>query len=344
MKRFIIVLVTILVILCCVYYSCECYTESSYTIPTVKFPFKNTFDDQGKKLNVILIAAPFRSSEDVDQYNAYKKQGLEFAGISSYLDFPNPIKNPYEDQYHVIQKHNYPGMVTTWLNCFRKEGYTDKISHLPNILLTEADLKDVKNVKIDSSIKKEYDFLYCCLPDNDQCTPGWQSYNRNWDLAKKCLEVMCSQFRLKGVLVGRKGCEFTNQCDGIVKVVPFLKYDEFQKEIQKCKFLFVPNISDASPRVITETMCYNIPVLVNRDILGGWHNVIPSITGEFFTNENDIALSITNMLKNYSQYQPRKWYEENRGKEISGKKLANFLIENYPTLNNKNMKYATITI
>lgn len=343
-----IFIVSLLSMLIIIFYLCkyfEWYSNSSIsTIPTVSFPFKNMFDDKGNKLNIILIAAPFRSKKDDESYESYKKQGLSFAGISSYLDFPNPINNPYEDTYHVLQKHNYPSMVTTWLNCFRKNGYTQPFSHLPHILLTEADLKDVSTVKIDTTIPKEYDFLYCCLPDNDQCTPGWQSYNRNWDLAKKCLEVMCSQFNLKGILVGRKGCEFTNQCDGIVKVVPFLPYNDFQKEIQKCRFLFVPNISDASPRVITETICYNIPVLVNQNILGGWHNVIPSVTGEFFTDENDIASSISKLMKNYSQYQPRKWYTENRGHTISGKKLANFLIQHYPTLNNKDMKYATITL
>lgn len=342
MKPIFIIAALSIVLIIFYYKYFEWYSDSD--VPTVSFPFKNLFDDKGKKLNVILIAAPFRSKKDEELYDSYKKQGLLFAGISSYLDFPNPIHNPHEDTYHVIQKHNYPSMVSTWLHCFRKNGYTQPFSHLPHILLTEADLKNVSNIKIDPTIQKEYDFLYCCLPDNDQCTPGWQSYNRNWDLAKKCLEVMCSQFNLKGVLIGRKGCEFTSQCDGIVKVLPFLPYEEFQKEIQKCRFLFVPNVSDASPRVITETMCYNIPVLVNQNILGGWHNVIPSVTGEFFTDENDIASSISKLFQNYSRYQPRKWYNENRGHHITGKKLANFLIQNYPTINNKEMEYAIISL
>ena len=42
------------------------------TIPTVSFPFKNTFDDQGNKLNVILISAPFRTEEDEQKYKEYK--------------------------------------------------------------------------------------------------------------------------------------------------------------------------------------------------------------------------------------------------------------------------------
>ena len=36
--------------------------------PIVSTPFKNVFDDQGNLLNVILIAAPFRTVEDEQAY------------------------------------------------------------------------------------------------------------------------------------------------------------------------------------------------------------------------------------------------------------------------------------
>ena len=99
--------------------------------------------------------------------------------------------------------------------------------------LSESDLRDGNSNKPDTSIKKEYDFIYICLNDNDKCTPGWQSYNRNWELGKQCLDVMCGKYKLKGALVGRENCEFSNLCSGIVKVHPFLDYHSFQKELQK---------------------------------------------------------------------------------------------------------------
>jgi hypothetical protein len=114
--------------------------------------------------------------------------------------------------------------------------------------------------------------------------------------------------------------------------------------MKRCKTILVPNIYDASPRVITEAMCYNMPVLVNENILGGWHNVIPDVTGEFFTDEDTAVKAYEKVMANYSSYTPRDWYMKNRGKEISGAHLAKFLIEHYPTINNKTMKYATITI
>ena len=312
----------------------------SFSAPLAEFPFKNVYNDKGERMNVILLSAPFRTIEHEQKYEEYRNQGLLFCGISSYLDFPNPIENPYEDRFHIQQNHSYPDMASAWLHCFRRHGYTERFQHLPHLLLTEADLKDVDTVTPSTEADKEYDFLYCCLKDNDQCEPGWQSYNRNWDLAKRCLEVMCSVFHLRGVLVGRQNCEFSGQCDGIVKVIPFLPHHEFQAELRKCRFLFVPNIADASPRVITEAITMDIPVLVNEQILGGWHNVIPGVTGEFFRDETDLPRAIRTL--HTTHYHPRKWFSQNRGKQHSGKQLAEFLRGVFPSLPPTSI--ATITI
>jgi len=318
-------------------------------VPDVKFPFKNSRDNNGKKLNVIMISAPFRTEADENTYIDLKKQGMHFCGISSYLDFPDKIVNPFEDRFHEKRNHDYISMVSSWLYCFRPEKMPKNLlnSKLPMMLLTEADLKDTDGYyKPDPTIPKEYDFMYICLDDdegpNPKCVPGWQWYNRNWDLGKKCLEVMCSEYNLKGIIVGRTNCEFTDKCNGIVKTVPFMDFHTFQKEMKKCKWLFVPNISDASPRVMTEALCYNMPVLTNYDIIGGWHNVIPGVTGEFFTDENDIIPALDKLTQNYDKYNAREWYCKNRGRNIYGKKLAEFLKKNYPQLNNPNVEWADI--
>jgi len=316
-------------------------------VPDVKFPFKNCRDENYKKLNVIMISAPFRTKEDEETYAKYKEQGLAFCGISSYLDFPDKIKSPYEDRFHEERGHNYIHMVTTWLHCFRKVPPILANSGLPMDLITEADLKDTDGYyKPDPTIKKEYDFMYICLDDDEspdsKCVPGWQWYNRNWDLAKLCLTTMCRDFHLKGIIVGRTNCEFTDYCSGIVKTVPFMDFHAFQKEMQKCRFLFVPNVSDASPRVMTEAMCYNLPVLTNYNIIGGWHNVVPGVTGEFFTDENNVKEGLKKITENYDSYRPREWYCANRGRNHYGKKLAEFLKQNYPNLNNPNVQIADI--
>lgn len=341
-----IVLILILISIIVYYAYKKVKSELFLNVPIVSFPFKNLYDHNHNLLNIILISAPFREFKHEQLYEEYKAKGMYFCGISSYLNFPGVIDNPYEDKFHIERKHDYIQMVSAWLHCFRPDKIPDNLlnSKLPMELITEADLKDTDNENYKIQTEKEYDFMYCCLEDNKKCEAGWQSINRNWDLAKKCLEVMCGKFKLKGLLVGRTNCEFTDKCNGIVKILPFLSYPEFQKEMQKCKFLFVPNIIDASPRIIAEALCYNMPVLVNSNILGGWHNVISGVTGEFFTDENNIIPALSTIIDNYNTYEPRKWFTSNRGSKITGRILAQFLKKCYPNINNKEMQYATITI
>ena len=321
----------------------EKYDELSGEVPTVAFPFKNLFDDKGNKLNVILLSAPFRGKDNEELYASYKRGGMNFCGISSYINFPDKIHNPFEDTFHERQKHDYVSMASTWLYCSRTP--TENIKRVPHTLLTEADLKNV-NHYTPGTAEKEYDYMIVCLEDNPSCSPGWNSYNRNWELTKKCLVVL-SQRGLKGVVIGRDKCKNDQVCsvcmDNHVTLKPMLQFHDFSAEMKKCRFLVVPNIYDASPRIITEALCYNLPVIVNKHIHGGWHNVIPGVTGEFFSDETDLPHALRD-IKVENKYQPRDWYVKHRGLVHSGKKLAEFLIEHYPNLNYKTMSYASITI
>ena len=333
MKRkylFIILLLVIIVAAALIYRtknSLYKYVEGfTSKVPSVEFPFKNVKNQRGENLNIIAISAPFREEKHEQLYKQYKDQGVHFLGISSYLNFPEKIFNPYEDRFHEKRNHNYLKMVSSWVYCTREPSTNMKNAKIPLIQLTEADMKDTDAYSPDRSIKKEYDFMYVCLDDNKKCQPGWQSYNRNWELGKKCLKVMCSKYNLKGLIVGRTNCKITDLCTDKIKFVPFMEFHEFQKTMQKCRFLFVPNIADASPRVITEALCYDMPVIVNENILGGWHNVIPGKTGEFFTNEINLTYALDKVSK--TTYKPREWFLKHRGKH-SRKQFADFLKKNY---------------
>lgn len=313
----------------------ERYSESD--IPLVRFPFKNLFDENGQKLNVILIAAPFREKEHENLYEKYKKMGLSFCGISSYLTFPQKITNPFDNFFHAERKHKYTEMVSAWLHCFRDP--PPEIKKLPHLLLAEADLKNTNDYKPDYNKEKEYDLMYLSLSDNNDCRKGWNWVCRNFDLALKCFEKMASR-PLKILVVGRENCKFPNAHQITQK--QFLPFHEFAKEMKKCKALFLPNVLDAFPRVLAEALCYDIPVLVNHEIVGGWSSVIPGVTGEFFRTEEDVLPALDKVLT--GKYTPRKWYVENNGLHNSGKKLAQFLVKHFPNLNNKEVKVASITI
>ena len=313
----------------------ESYSESG--IPLVRFPFKNLFDENGEKLNVILIAAPFREREHEKLYEEYKAKDLQVCGISSYLTFPQPITNSFDNFYHVERKHKYTEMVSAWLHCFRDP--SPEIKKLPNLLLAEADLKNVNAYKPDPNVEKEYDLMYLSLSDNKDCRKGWNWVCRNFDLALKCFDKMGSR-SLKILVVGRENCTFPHPHQITQK--KFLPFHEFAREMKKCKALFLPNILDAFPRVLTEALCYDIPVLVNHDIVGGWSSVVPGVTGEFFRTEEDVLPALDKILT--QTYTPRKWYAEHNGLQNSGKKLAKFLVDNFPRLNNKQVQIASITI
>jgi len=61
------------------------------------------------------------------------------------------------------------------------------------------------------------------------------------------------------------------------------KYDQKSLNLimKAVKFVLVPSIADASPRIITEALVRNVPVVLNSSIYGGW-KYIDENTGSFF--------------------------------------------------------------
>ena len=96
--------------------------------------------------------------------------------------------------------------------------------------------------------------------------------------------------------------------------------------------MFIPNIVDASPRILTEALCYNLTCLVNYNILGGW-KYVTEMTGEFFHNEEDFETSLRKLLNNLDKYTPSKYYRTHYGKNTTGVELRDFLCENITDIN-----------
>jgi len=302
----------------------------------VVFPFKKIYDQNMKFSKLISISAPFRETKHQTILDELKKQGYQFIIISSYCEFPSKISNPigindiYDDR-EKYGKYIYDDMAIACLHCFRNPDNYIKPG-IPRLLLSESDFTEPNQLIPNPKYKKSYDVLYVCLDDSDDmtCVEGWQAHNRNWELGKKCIKIMCEAFHLRVLIFGRNGCKLAPKCSKFVKTKPFTPYHKFLKYLQKSKMLFVPNIADASPRVATQAMCLNVPVLMNKNIVGGW-KYINDKTGEFFTDENDFSNVMTKMLN--KQYEPRKYFEENYGIKKSGEKLLEFVKEHYKDLN-----------
>ena len=313
--------------------------------PVVKRPFVNLYDNLGNRLNVILISKPFSGDSQYQQCLKLKKNNIVL-GIASYLEFPNMVTNPFENFTENYKKYKYKELVEGWIHCFRNPKNYFPPS-LPLLFASESDFIDCNVCKPDPNIQKEYDFCYICLKvdQKKKLCDDWATWNKNWTLAKKCLDIFCNKYKLKGLLIGRKNCDLPNGCNELMETTDMLSHSELKKMYNKSRFIFLPNEKDASPRVLTEALAYNVPVLINKNILGGW-KYINNETGEFFNDENHIGPAlekIMNKIKN-NKYEPRNFFVKNYSVINSGKRLKKFLYDNYGSrinINQNNIDYIT---
>jgi hypothetical protein len=134
---------------------------------------------------------------------------------------------------------------------------------------------------------------------------------------------------MKGLVVGRVGCGLEEKYGDKLEVVEWLDWHILQDKMRESKMLFVPNIYDASPRVVAECITKDVPVLMNKNILCG-SKYINYDTGELFSNETDLRPALTNLVNKQYKISPKKWWSENYSNERCEKKLRNFLYESFP--------------
>jgi hypothetical protein len=103
--------------------------------------------------------------------------------------------------------------------------------------------------------------------------------------------------------------------------------------VNQARWVFLPQVCDASPRVSTQGLVMNKPLLMNRNIMGGWKYLIPGQTGEFFHDMSDFKGSLRRILDNTrggtSPYRPLDFVKDNYGNAHSGKRLYDFVKEHW---------------
>ena len=73
-------------------------------------------------------------------------------------------------------------------------------------------------------------------------------------------KILSGKLGLKGMLVGRKGCKLPSNCTHLLETTGWLNQSELIDNFRKSqKFILVPNKTDASPRVLTEALCCDLP-------------------------------------------------------------------------------------
>lgn len=77
----------------------------------------------------------------------------------------------------------------------------------------------------------------------------------------------------------------------------------------------------------------NIPLLMNRNIMGGWKYMREGETGEFFHDMSDFKESLRKILDNTrggnSPYRPLEFVKNHYGNAKSGERLYDFVRKNW---------------
>ena len=185
---------------------------------------------------------------------------------------------------------------------------------------------------------KRFDFAYVMSDLNTttgECD-SWGAFAKNWSFVRDyALDIFCGELNMTGVLMVTKDaktgkrCDIPPSCKGKILQTPFLPQDEVLDYMRQSRFLFLPQVWDASPRVATQALTLNVPLLMNRNIIGGWKYIVSGHTGEFFHDHSDLRQSVEHLMANLDGYKPRKHVLEYYGDENAGTKLRKFVEENF---------------
>jgi len=291
-----------------------------------EYPFQQVATQSGQQVNIILV----RSHMSQHQRKLFEqhKDEILFIGISSMNDYP--LSDDGVD---------WVGMYPGFLHMMR-----DPEKHFPphvkHLLMSQSDFSLPDFPWRDYNKPKLYDFTYSAS-DCDVASDGkgWCGWSKNWSFVKDALKIMCNPpYNLKGVLVatkskdGKKAYTLPPECkDKMIQTTFLPDQKKFFNYIENSRFSFLPQIHDASPRVSTQALALDVPILMNYHIMGGWKYVNDQ-TGEFFHDISDFRQALDRILKGSDtphRYNPKKWVLSEYGDVASGKKLLKWVKENF---------------
>ncbi len=212
----------------------------------------------------------------------------------------------------------YLSFVQGWAHCFREPDH-----YLPRdgarILFSNSDNMDPDRVwRVATSagpLQKRWDFIYTCMPEPTNFA------RKNWALARHCALRFADELGLRGALVGLAGVADAPE-HPLIDLYPKLPWREFLRVLGQSRVAFLPNTWDPSPRVMAEAMCLDVPMLVNREILGGWHYVSAE-SGRWFGDHDDVVEAMAGLMSH--ELAPREWYTAHYGSSHAGPRLARFV-------------------
>lgn len=261
-------------------------------------------DHHGVSTRYVALGGPLDTRHAEQVHEALRACKRPIVGFTSYKRFP--IATPEMADRYLME-------CAGWCHCFRD---ATAFAPAPTIELSHSDLTDVDYVspRTFGSPSASWDYAYVCLPGREV------EKAKEWTLARACIRAL-SAAGFTGLLIGRAPIRDLPPAAN-VSVRPRLRWAEFLRVLAACRSLLVASVFDASPRIMAEALALDRPVVVNRDIIGGWKYVTDA-TGAFFSSEHDIVDALAGVLDHATF--AREWYCEFFGLRRAGSRLKDFL-------------------
>lgn len=129
----------------------------------------------------------------------------------------------------------------------------------------------------------------------------------------------------------KKKCTIPDSCRSLMEQTQYIGQQKYYEYVKQARFQFLPQVHDASPRVATQALAHDVPLLMNAHLHGGW-KYLNQDTGEFFHDMSDFRPALERILKGTRtphHYDPRKWVTENYGDIKSGRRLCDWVRKHF---------------
>lgn len=151
-------------------------------------------------------------------------------------------------------------------------------------------------------------------------------------MAKPSIKRLINELNLTILVVGRnligpEDADLRPYLDsGRLVSLPFAPWGRFLRYVDESRALWTSSVADGSPRVLTQALSKNVPIIVNQHIAGGW-KYVNNRTGVFFSDESNIVPAVRLLFSD--EYQktlaPRQYFVDNYGPLKAGLYMQAFL-------------------
>jgi hypothetical protein len=273
-------------------------------VEVAHWPFSFVLDARERQTGWALLNGPIVTRSQDEQFVRLRCARYRFIGISSYFDFPRGFSRDGLD---------YEMVCDAWCHCFRDPDRFLR-SPLPRALISVSDFTNCEHIapeRIDRLPDDgRFDVVYVGAAED------WKRDVKNWDFAAQTIPRLCHELNLTTLVIGTPTPDF--QPSEHVTFRDALPWKVLLSHIASARFVFVPNVSDPSPRIIAESLCLDTPVLMHREILGGW-KYVNAYTGRFFDDATNVVEAARALCS--APVSPRRWFRANYGPYHAGRHL-----------------------